>query len=107
MNQSEERRNKLKTYIGFAKKAGKIVYGVDQIVKIRRRYLILTDPALSANSQKKIAKHASETGSTILTADDLAELFGENVKAVAVKEEHLAEAIASILKENQSISGGV
>ena len=76
MNQSEERRNKLKTYIGFAKKAGKIVYGVDQIVKIRRRYLILTDPTLSANSQKKIAKHASETGSTILTADDLAELFG-------------------------------
>ena len=48
---------RIKTFIGFSVKSGKIIYGVDNITSSRKRiYIILFDGELSDRSKKVLEK---------------------------------------------------
>lgn len=99
-------KSKIETYLGFCVRARKIVYGVDEVEKQRKGvYLLIFDGTLGQNSLKVMRK-AQETLDCPLIKSE-AGVLGERlhrlgVKAVAIKDKNLAEALVnSIASEPQ------
>jgi len=86
---------KSKSYLGFAIKANKIVYGLDNILKYRKRIHLLIECETSGRGISKNLKLYSEQKCiTLLKADNLEKLLSkENVKAVGILDKNLAKAI--------------
>ena len=89
--------SKIKTYLGFAKRARKIVYGVDDIIKLKNfNCLILSSSNLSESSFDKLNKIAEKNNNKVYIID--AETFAQNIenefiKAIAITDKSLSEAI--------------
>lgn len=95
---------KIKTYIGFAVKSGKIIFGTDNLLEQRKHpKIILIDPTLSDNSREKLIRHAERKGifTAVTTLDEY--LPGRNCKAVGITETNLAEAVKKELKESYGV----
>ncbi len=91
---SQNSLNKIKTYVGFAFKAGKCVLGVDNILNVKRPMLILYSSDLSENSAKKAIAHASTISSQIIKLENFNAISPrEGCKALGVKDKSLADAI--------------
>ena len=91
---------KIQTYIGFCIRSGKIIFGTEMISRQKKGVkLLLSDGGMGASSFKIMAK-AKETLSCPLLITEVGALgtltHRPSVKAVAIKDEHLA---AAILKE--------
>ena len=99
--------HKLATYFGFCVRSGKIAYGVDDIEKQKKSvFLIVYDSELGASSTRVIIKAQERLGCPLLVASDgiLSELLHKPaVKAVAIKDNHLAKAILSVLEEEPKL----
>ena len=89
-------RSKLQSYLGFCIRARKIVFGVDNIEKERRGvFLLIGDAALGESSFKTVLGASEKFACPLLIAEKgvLGEaLYRPTVKAVAIKDKHLAEA---------------
>lgn len=88
--------SKIKTYIGFAIKSREIKYGVDDIIKMRNPKLILASDTLGESSLAKLKKFAQtkELKVILLGLEVFSELMqSENIKAFAIENENLADAI--------------
>ena len=89
--------SKIKTYLGFAKRARKIVYGVDDIIKLKNfNCLILSSSNLAESSFDKLSKIAEKNNNKVYIID--AETFAQNIenefiKAIAITDKSLSEAI--------------
>lgn len=89
--------SKLVSYFGFALRARKVVFGVDDIDTARRGVcLIAVDCALGESSKKTVQKARERLGCPLIVAK--AGALGEYlhkpaVKAVAIKDKNLASAI--------------
>lgn len=91
--------NKIESYIGFAIKARKVGWGVDNIVAKREKpYLILTDSSLSTGSKRKLANYASTHNIDISELEELTSIIGRGAKAIGVNEPNLAAAINKVMK---------
>ena len=96
---------KIRAYLGFSLRAGKLLFGVDDIETHKKKiHLLLIDAALAENSQKKVYKANEIFKAPLLTVE--AGLLGDlvhrpQVKAIAVKDFNLAKAILQAA-ENQS-----
>ena len=106
-------RSKIGTYIGFCIRARKIAFGVDDAEKQRKGvYLLIADEELSPNSLKTMIKTQERLGCPLLISEKgkLAKLTNRPaVKAVSIKDEHLASAILSALESEPQFkcySGG-
>lgn len=106
-------KSKVETYLGFCVRAGKIVYGVDNVENARKGvYLLIADEALGASSLKIVIKAQEKLACPLLIAKQgaLSEfLHRPTVKTVAIKEKNLAAAILSALAEEPQLklySGG-
>ena len=99
--------HKLISYFGFCVRSGKILYGVDDIEKHKKKvFLLVADESLGASSFRIILKAKERLGCPLLLAADgvLSELLHKPaVKAVAIKDNHLAKAILSVLDEDGSL----
>ena len=90
-------RSKLQSYLGFCIRARKIVFGVDNIETERRGvYLLISDETLGESSFKTMLNARQKFACPLLIAEK--EVLGEvlhrpAVKAVAIKDKHLAEAV--------------
>lgn len=94
MPNSENSPTKIKTYVGFARKAGKVVMGVDNIVVLKRPVLVLYSKELAENSVKKLEKASQTTGHTLIALEPTTDLgLPDGCKAIGVKEKNLADAI--------------
>lgn len=61
---------KIKSYLGFCIKAGKAVFGVDNIVKIKRGlYLIIQDKELGNASKRKLRNYVVSNNVELLELD--------------------------------------
>ncbi len=91
----ENNRNKIKTYLGFARKAGKLVLGVNAAKCVRGRvYLLVADESASPNTKKEIESLKKRFGCPLIETDGLEELTGKPLcRLAAVREEHLAQAV--------------
>lgn len=88
--------SKISSYIGFAAKAGKIVYGADQIVGRQRQKVIILCPTAGENTKKKLLNYADKTSSPLVVPEGITLeeiLKKKNCKAVAVTDTCLAKAI--------------
>lgn len=94
--------SKIKAYIGFAQKSRSLIFGVDDILKNKKLKLILLSDNLAESSRAKLENYAKQKNIIIklLKADDFYSLFSnESIKAVAIINENLADAINKSLAE--------
>ena len=91
-------------YLGFCLRAGKIIFGVDDIETHKKKiHLLLVDSSLAENSLKRLKKANEKFLSPLLTVEEglLGTLLHRPaVKAVAIKDYNLAKAILQTA-ENQ------
>ena len=89
--------SKLSTYLGFCIRSGKIAFGVDNAEKERKGvYLLLADESLGRSSLNTIVKTKERFACPLWigAAGELGRLLcRESVKAAAIKDKNLAEAI--------------
>ena len=99
--------HKLASYFGFCVRSGKIAYGVDEIEKQKKSvFIIVYDAEMGASSTRAVIKAGERLGCPILVADGgvLSGLLHKpSVKAVAIKDKHLAKAILSVLSEEPTL----
>ena len=96
---------KLVTYFGFAIRAGKAVFGVDDIDALKKRaYVIVVDESLGESSKKTVHKAQERFHCPMWIAQTgvLGEyLHKPAVKAVAIRDENLALAIVKEAEQTQ------
>ena len=99
--------NKLASYFGFCVRSGKIAYGIDDIEKQKKSvFMIAYEQGLGASSTRAVIKAAEKFGCPLLVAETgvLSELLHKPaVKAVAIKDNHLAKAILSVLENEPKL----
>ena len=90
-------QSKTASYLGLARRAGKLTLGVNALETVKKCFLIVADPAASENSQKEIKKQQTRLMCPLVFLEHLGETAGKpGCMVAAVREEHLA---AAILKE--------
>ena len=106
-------KSKIETYLGFCIRSGKIIFGTEMISRQKKGVkLLISDGGMGANSFK-IMVTAWQTLSCplIQTESGLLGVLVHRpaVKAVAIKDEHLASAILKEIADNPQFklySGG-
>lgn len=92
-----EAQSKISSYIGFAARARKIIYGVDQITARGKKHrLIVMCSTAGENTSKQITAYAEKTSSPliVLSGVTIEEILKKNnCKVIAVTDENLAKAI--------------
>lgn len=85
--------DKIKSLMGFAVKAGKVLYGTDNIVETKRKkYLIAVCRTISDRSLKRITETCAIPVIRCKYADLGEILHKDNCKAVALLDRQMAEA---------------
>lgn len=94
-------RSKVESYLGFCLRAGKVVFGVDGIEKQKKGvFLLIVDKSVGESSFKKMQKAREKLSCPLILAEEEklgAMLYKPAVKAVAIKDKNLAEAIVKAL----------
>ena len=87
--------NKIATYLGFARRAGKLALGVNAAQACKRGvYLLVADSSASENTKKEIEKLAARFSCPVVFVTELENMVGKALcKLAAVREEQLARAI--------------
>ena len=90
-------REKIKGYLGIARKAGYLIIGVDNLKKYNKKlYLLLADSDLSNTINKTIASKEDVRHEII---DNLGELMSiEKCKIVGIKNHNIAMQIIENIK---------
>ena len=86
--------DKIKSYIGFAKKSRKIAFGLNMALA-KNSKLILVDESISEDSLNKLNKICKNIA--VLKSEDYQKLQ-ENAKVIAILDKNLANAIENEIK---------
>ncbi len=95
--------SKIKTYLGFAMRARKVVLGINAARAIRGNVsLLIADRDASPNAQKEIAALQARFACPLVVVDNLEELTGKAFcKLAALREGNLAHAILMETEEKE------
>lgn len=88
--------SKTYTYIGFAVRAGKIVYGINQAETCRKSQLLLLCRTASENARKQAVDLAKKKNIDLImtVSDDLENIVNKtNCKTVVITDKNLARAV--------------
>lgn len=87
--------NKLASYLGLARRAGKLTLGVNAVAACKGDvFLLVADAAASDNTKKEIGKLEKRFGCPVVWTENLESLTGKaECKLTAVREKNLADAI--------------
>lgn len=87
--------DKTAALIGFAIRAGKVVFGTDAILRYRKKMpLIVIDKTLAANAADKITRYAERSVVAVSEMSEVASLtHREGCKAIAITDRQMSEAI--------------
>lgn len=89
--------SKIKTYIGFSVKSGKIIYGADTLIETKKRVkLIIVCKTLAKSTCEKVQEYASSKGIQVLSFDEclLEDIVNKkNCKVIGLLNKNLAQAI--------------
>ena len=98
-------KDKIETLTGFAVKAGKLVYGSDNIVKGRKKQLVMMCGTAAENTQKAVKSFCKESETDlIITQKPLEEIvYRKNCKVIAFTDKQMAEAIKENINENYTL----
>ena len=85
--------SKAATYLGFAKRAGKLTLGVNAAQAVKKCYLLVADSAVGKNSKKEIEKLKDKFACPLVYCENLGDMVARpGCMLAAVREEHLARA---------------
>ncbi|MBD5086038.1 MAG: hypothetical protein HDT32_01490 [Clostridiales bacterium] len=97
--------NKIDCYINFAVKAGKVIWGIDNLERAKYSPLIvLYDKLLGANSAKQLCQYCEKKRVKTLALPENylnSLLKRENVKVLSITDVSLATAILSYCEEEE------
>lgn len=96
-------QNRLFTFVGFAIKSRKVIYGVDNLVTAKRKpEIILYSELLGENSRKSLVAYADKNmiERYEVNLDEI--LSGKNCKALGITDRLLADAVKSEIKESRT-----
>lgn len=86
--------NKVASYLGLARRAGKLTLGVQAAASAKDVFLLVADETVAENNRKEIGKLGKRFSCPIVYIAGLEDITGKaNCKLAAVREEHLAAAI--------------
>lgn len=92
-------RSKVESYLGLARRAGKLTLGVQASATVKRGvYVLVADETVAPNNRKEIEKLQARFSCPLFFVSDLEGMTGKAAcKLAAVREEHLAAAIIAEL----------
>ena len=97
------RGSKISSYLGFARRAGKLTLGVNAVETIKSCHLLVADESLSQNSRKKIEKIRGRLNCPLAYCEGLGDMVGRTgCKLAAVRDENLARAIITAHSAKES-----
>ena len=87
--------DKVKSLLGFAIKAGKVIYGIDNInASSRRKHLIVVCSTLSPNALKQLTRNYSTSEILRCKSVKLEDLiYKTNCKVIALTDKQMSQAI--------------
>ncbi|MDE7296029.1 MAG: hypothetical protein K2N84_02060 [Clostridia bacterium] len=97
--------NKLASYLGLARRAGKLTLGVNAVAACKGDvFVLVADEAASDNTKKEIEKLKRRHGCPVVWTERLETLTGKaECKLTAVREKNLADAILRVGEGKQSV----
>ena len=95
-------RSKTASYLGFARRAGKLTLGVQAAATVKKGvYLLVADETTAKNSRKEIEKLKKKFSCPLLFVSDLETMTGKaNCRLAAVRDENFAKAILAAQENN-------
>lgn len=94
--------NSIKKYINLCKKAGAVVYGIDNLKSSKKPVFVIFTDITAGNSLKRTAKYLSENSNILnieLESNLIDNLFETtNCKAVGISNSNLADKIIELIK---------
>ncbi len=95
--------DKFKSYVGFAIKSGKVLFGADTLLAYRKKVrVIIVSPDTQDNTLKKVTTYANDRGITLLRLrTELLEniVYKTNCKVIGVTDFNLGKAIIGNFSE--------
>lgn len=87
---------KIESYIGFAVKSNKIIYGIDNIEKAKKKVYLLVLSFTASENLREQAQRFSERKNvpiveTVVPLEDI--VFKSNCKIIALTDENMAKAV--------------
>ena len=98
----KDKTDKFITMIGFARRAGKIVYGYDNLRSARAVKLLSVSDTASDNLKDGMKKLAEQKRVPLVIAASLENKAGNNVKALGLTDANMAKAVVDFVSNDES-----
>ena len=103
------RKDKVKAYLGFAVKSGKIIFGVDKLLESSKKpHLILICSTQNDKVSGKVLRYGDNNNVTCIKLDDglvLGDIIGrDNCKVIGILDLNLAIAIKNEFQMESEIN---
>lgn len=85
--------DKFAAMIGFATRAGKIVYGLDGLKAAKNVRVLAVSDTASSNLKDGIISLGQKRKLPVIFAESLETVVGKNIKALGVTDENMAQAM--------------
>lgn len=109
----QKQTDKFASMIGFAKRAGKIVYGYDALKTAKRVSLLAVSETASDGLKRNMGLLGEKLDVPIIYADSLEAVVGGNTKALGITDANMAKAMIDYAKDgatryriNRTVYGG-
>ena len=93
-----ESNDKLITMLGFARRAGKLVYGLDCLKSARGVKLLVLSDSAADNLKRNIERLADERELALVYVAALEDKVGYNVKALGLTDPNMAKAVTEYVQ---------
>ncbi|MDE6402109.1 MAG: hypothetical protein K2L54_05780 [Clostridiales bacterium] len=99
MQANKENNDKFITMIGFAKRAGAIVYGYDNLRTAKGVRLVAVSDAASENLKSDMERLADKRNIPIVYANALEDKMGGNIKALGITNSDMSREIINYISK--------
>ena len=93
----ENNNDKFVTMIGFARRSGKIVYGLDNLKHSRNIKLLAVSSTASDNLVRNMERLADKNAIPIVFVSEMEAILGNNVKALGLTDGNMAKAVTEYI----------
>lgn len=93
-----KQQDKFVTMISFARRSGKIVYGLDSLKNARNIKLLAVSDTASENLKRSMELIADKNEIPIVTAVQMENTVGNNVKALGLTDVNMVKAVVDYVE---------
>lgn len=97
-NQTQSKSDTFATMIGFARRSGKIVFGLDALKRAKNVKMLAVSGTASDNLKRNMDRLADLNKIPIVYVSQLESVVGNNVKALGLTDGNMAQAVAGYVE---------